>query len=79
MKCLLYLRTGPESFTYHDAYDAYLHALTAGQANGHATFTIDTKSRVPSRATQLGEALDTYIKQKKTSQRSKKNKLLEED
>lgn len=80
MKCHLYIRTSPDTFYLAGSHDVYLHALTSAWEHGHhRQFFIDTKSRVPSRATQLGEAEDTYIKQKITRTRDKKQKLIEED
>lgn len=79
MKCLLYVHSGPLVFIQESVHDLYIDALTSGQSHGHGQFFIDTKSRVPSRDTQLGLADNTYIKQPKTSYRVKRNKLLDQD
>lgn len=79
MKCKLYIRSGPDTFSLDSVHDLYISALSSGRVFGPGLFTIDTGYRVPSRATQLGEADDAYLKTTRAQKLSNRAKALEQD
>lgn len=65
MKCLLYIRDGLDSFFLSGPHPTYRLALeSAWSLDRRGFFIIVTGNRIPSRATQLGEADDIYLKRK---------------